>query len=193
MDLISKDDKMKIDAFNAVLRTNYRNIPYDFTKPTDIIEATIMITAEFIDMSYYCTQLSDISERLDESLEVFYPAKWMAISLGEDLKDNEMEEALENIRCTENSFYKLMERAEKKCSDIWRIVFIDFNREVRRHFFGEEEINFERVLIEDLLNNELLEVLDRMEYQYNTEKAVEDFSKHLLSALKSKQAKAVDI
>lgn len=187
MDFISKDDKAKIDALNKVLGTRYRSTPYDFTKTNDIIKATTMITAEYLDFLHYWSQLLEISEKFDESLEVFYPAKWLDLSLGKDLNDDLIEGALESIRYAEGSFHYIMERAEKNCSNIWKIVFIESNKDVRKHFFGKEELNIQKELIEDVLENELMEVVDIMEYRYNVDQATEKFAECLEYLLNSKQ------
>jgi hypothetical protein len=59
---------------------NYRTKPFDFTNTKDVIEAATYITAEYVDMSCYWGNLSEIASAFDESLEVFDPAAWMGIS-----------------------------------------------------------------------------------------------------------------
>ena len=125
---INKEQKEKILLLNKVLGTKYRTTPYDLANPKDLIEATINITAEYVDMEYYWSSLSDINSRFDETLEVFYPANWMNLSLENSTNDDNIDAAIIALNNAEETMSILMDKAEEKCTWIWELILLsDFN------------------------------------------------------------------
>ncbi|MFB6468852.1 hypothetical protein ACE38V_19020 [Cytobacillus sp. Hz8] len=180
---INKEQKEKIVLLNKVLGTRYLTTPYNLLNPKDLIEAATFITSEYVDMEYYWRSLSDINSRFDESLEVFYPAKWMNLSLKNSTNDEEIDDAIDALNSAEEAMSILMDKAEEKCKWVWELIlFLNFS-EVKKYFFGEN-VQFDDQKVNDVLEENLSEIYDGSNYKYTVEDSAKEFAKHLLNRCK---------
>lgn len=184
MAFIKKEDRENIEKLNEALGTRHRVKPYDFNNSNDIIAATIMATAEYADMSNYWSQLYNIDEAFDESLEYYRPAGWINLGLKGTTEDEDIDDAIASLNETLNSFEAIMKKAEQKCIEMWKIVLLKPKDEVLKYFFGEV-INFDRKKVEYVLEEQLIEICDSMEYDGVIENSAENFAKILKECLVS--------
>ena len=174
MDFISKENKKIIEALNEVLGTKYRTIPYDFKNPNDVVEAIKMLTAEYCDYAYYWSTLNSIEEALDETVEVFSPAAWANIGLKGSTNNKTLDMAIKNLRKTTDLLSELMESAEIKCREVWKIALNYPSDEVITYFF-ESNKRFDNVLIDKVLDN-LFEIFVTIVYDGVIETSAKNFA-----------------
>ncbi len=118
---LTAEDRKRVEKLNLALGTRYRTTPYDFNNPGDFAEALILITAEYVDFSYYWGEVSNVSECLDESIETFYPAEWQRLALGEAAR-KDIISTVNSLRSADTALFKLAEKAEKQCREIWGLA-----------------------------------------------------------------------
>ena len=164
------------------LGMNHRTKPYDFKNSNDIIEATVMVTAKYLDMTHYWIALNDVEEAFDESLEYFNPAAWINIGLKGTTNRKDFDKAIKSLRSTSDIFRELMDTTEEKCAEMWQIVFFSSPEAVKKHFFTEiDDYNQEKV-------NQALEIIFenifKIEYDGNIENSAYNFAKTLKEILK---------
>lgn len=174
MDFINKDDKEIIKFINESLGTQYRTTLYDFNNPDDVIEAVKMATAEYCDLAYYWGILNDIEESFDESIEVFSPARWANIGLKGTTENKILDKAIKSLRKTTDLFYELLEIAEDKCIEVWKVAFNHPSDKIIIYYFGSiKRYNIEE--INSALDN-LYEVFSSIEYDGVVETSAERFA-----------------
>lgn len=179
----NKEDRENIEILNAYSGLSHRVAPYDFKKDEDIIEATTMATAEYVDYAYYWGQINDVLENFDESLEYFDTASWINIGLKGTANDKLSDLAYKSLDKTEGYFSKLLNQAEEKCVHMWRIVFFNSNAKVIKHFFGKS-VRFDAEIIESIFED-FYEVVNETKYAYSIEANVKNFCKTLRAKLNS--------
>ncbi len=134
---ISKDDRDTITKLNAILGTDHRVKPYDLNNPDDFYEMVTMITAEFVDIEKYSNQLSEIEEKLDESLEYYHPDRWFKINSGEDEESDTLDQGLFSLRDTILIFDELVVKLRDRCIPLWRTILLDNPVQAQERIFGE--------------------------------------------------------
>ncbi|WP_442601810.1 hypothetical protein [Paenibacillus sp. KN14-4R] len=182
---ISKEQKEKITLLNNILGMKHRTRPFDFTKTEDIIEAVEFVTAEYVDMSRYWGMISELNSQFDESIECFYPAGWIGISQEGTTNDDELDEARDTINDTEDALRVLMDRSEIKCIEIWEFIFTTDQKAVKLHFFGQD-ITCEINILRELLEDEIFEIIDEIDYDGNIENSTMGFARNLLKKIQNK-------
>src|SRR5699024_7930424 len=100
--------KERIELLNSILGMSHRPKSYDMLNPDDLIELTEQVTAEYMDMRYYWDTISSVNSDFDESLETFYPAKWMNLTLEGNTGDDDINETITALNYAEDSMGKLM-------------------------------------------------------------------------------------
>lgn len=188
---ISKEEREKILLLNQILGMNHRSKPFDFTKKDDIIEAVELVTAEYVDMSYYWGTISNINSLLDESIEYFYPAEWMSLSLEGTTNDDDINEAINAVDNAEDALAVLMDRAEEKCKRLWELILLSNLTDVKKHFFGED-ITVDIKIVKELLEEHFFEICNEIKYDGNIENSTMKFAKGLLKFIKQKIGKSDD-
>lgn len=173
-----KEDRENIEKFNSLSGMSHRSKPYDLKKSEDIIQATIMATAEYADISHYWATLDSLVADFDESIEYYEPAAWLKIGLKGDTEDEELEEARVDLDNACESFHILMERAEEKCITMWRIVLSSPDEVVKKYFF-DKALTVEEELLEEVLQNDIFELLNNMDYDGVIEHSAANFAKEL--------------
>lgn len=178
MAFIKKEDRVNIEILNEASGTRHRTKPYDFNNSNDIIAATIMATAEYADMSSYWSQLYNIDEAFDESLEYYRPAGWLNLGLKGTTEDEDIDDAIVSLNETVNCFEKLMNKAEQNCIEMWKIALLKPKDDVLKYFFGEV-INVDIKRVEHVLEEQIAEICDSIEYDGVIENSAENFAKVL--------------
>lgn len=175
---ISKDDKEKIELLNKTLGTKHRTRPYDLSNPKDMIEAATYITAEYIDLYRYWTNIANVNSDLDESIEVFHPAKWMSITLDSTTHDERLDYVCSLLNQLEDGFSELVNEMEQKCSGIWKVILLNDFKEVKEHFLGEA-ISYDKDQANLILDEYIFEISERINYDGNIENSAKEFARGL--------------
>jgi hypothetical protein len=175
MNFNKREDRENIEKLNRLVQTAHRSKPYDLKKAEDIIEATKMATAEFIDITEYWGRLVEVDEAFDESLEYYEPAAWIKIGLKGDTENEEIEAARISLESAISSFRILMDRAEEKCITMWKVVFNCGDDKVINYFF-DEVIHVEEGVLEKVFEDDMIELLDNMEYDGVIENSAQRFA-----------------
>lgn len=134
----NKDERELIEQLNVTLGTRYRTTPFDMNKIEDIIEAVNMATAEYFDFVKYHSSTTDLEEKLDETIEVFYPHEWMKITLGEEMKNKKLQKVYSLLRQVSDLFRKIESEAETSLLNTWNYIIVSSPVEVNQYFFGKE-------------------------------------------------------
>lgn len=177
-DFIRKEDRENIKELNRFLGTKYRTRPYDMKNTKDIIEATMMATAEFVDFAYYWRTLFSLEEYFDETLEVFHPSAWVNLGLKGTTGRDDLDWATHSLQETVDVFYNLLAGAEEKCAKMWRIVFFHSHHEVKVFFFGVAR-DYDTETVEQVLTEQLFEVFTGVDYDGVVEHSARMFAREL--------------
>lgn len=188
MDLfLGAEDRELVEKLNQVMGTRYRTTPYNFKNPDDFAQALTMVTAEYIDFSYYWGEVGNVIEHLDESVETFYPAQWQKLVLGETTQ-KDIEHAVNKLHAAHNALDKLMEKAENQCQKIWFSALTSAPDEVLQKVCGEA-FRAEPEQLEKLLTFEFKYTDKSIAdiWQYNVEKTAWSFGRALKRELDAMQ------
>ena len=191
MKKLSKEDKDNIAQLNAIMGTRHREENYDIENSKDLIELVINKTAEYMDYINYVGRIDWIAECFDQSLEVFHPEKWIGITKDGTTKDEIMDETISNLKQAAISMECLADFAEEECREVWNIVMLGKNNEVREYFLGD---------VSAYTNEQLLKALDetiydiyQVDYENQVKTDAENFAKAVKTYLieQSKQEKDI--
>ena len=183
---MNSEDRENVEKLNDLLGTNHRTKPYDIKNDDDLIEMTKMITAEYVDMSHYWSELANLEENFDESLEIFNPAGWVNIGLKGSTNDDIIDDAISSLKHTTNLFGNIMDKSEEKCINVWRFILKNPIKKVHKCFFGKI-VNYNEEVINNVLSEDyIFEVSVKINYDGIVENSVKGFAENLLKALKSK-------
>jgi hypothetical protein len=174
MKYISKEESENIKKLNKILGTQHRSKPYNFKNPDDIIYATVMATAEYLDLANYWMTLYEVDESFDESLEHYDTAAWINIGLKGSTERKDIDRALSSLRKTTSVFRELMDTSEEKCTAMWYIVFFSSSSNVREHFFGQLE-DYNEATIKKALEKTIENIFE-IEYNGNVETSSRNFA-----------------
>lgn len=177
-DFMNKEDRENLKKLNRYLGTSHRTRPYDMKNPDDIIEATIMATAEYVDLAHYWSTLSHIEELFDETMEVFHPSTWVNKAKEGKASREDLIYAAMSLGETTDLFYQLMLLAEKSCTRMWRIIFYHGEDRVKAYFFGEAR-EYDEEDVERVLEGGLFDVFAELEYDGVIENSAHLFSRKL--------------
>ena len=181
MDYINKEDRENIKQLNIAFGTRHRYKPYDFKKSKDVVEAATMATAEYLDLFNYWIALNNIDEAFDESLENYNTAAWVKIGLKGATGNRKIDTAQICLQNAESYFLELLNDAEVKCADMWRIVLFDSSDSVKEHFFGKAA-NYDENNVEQALE-EVFKLTEEIEYNGDIETSAKSFAGVLYSKL----------
>lgn len=96
-------------------------------------------------------------------------------STGNQIFDN----AIKQIGSAETTFHTLMRESERKCADTWRIVLLNGNPEVIKHFFGDSVTLVDQSIWSEVLEKDLFEIFSECEYKHRVEEAANEFVQSL--------------
>lgn len=137
---ISRDDTNKIAELNAIMQTSYREVPYDLNNTKDLIEATKYITAEYMDYYYYWGKLENITEEFDRTVEVFNPQIFMGLLKDSNSGSELIDKNVNILSIASDSMLDLLEIAEDKCKNVWKVILVGNNIDAKKYFLGDDEI-----------------------------------------------------
>jgi len=72
-----KQSRERIEMINQALSMKHRSQPYDFSNIEDIKDAFMYTVAEYMDFKNYSSDLGELLEKYDESMEYYYPVTWL--------------------------------------------------------------------------------------------------------------------
>lgn len=170
----NKDSIKRLEIINAGMGTEHRTKPYDFKNANDLNEAFKFSVCEFLDYKEYWGRLSDVDENFDESVEYYDPTNWVNMSIGEEIDDKLLKQAINSISKAERAFYKLFQRSEEKCKKIFEIV-LKSDEKIQLKILGNF-YNYDDSIIEEVFNDD--EIFS-LEYIYNMEDAYENFIRYI--------------
>lgn len=113
--------KQNIKKINFSLGTKYRTVPFDMKNPEDLQEIIEQASGYYLDSLKFRWQLDELLELVDESLETFFPDRWIEISLEEALGDTPLQALYFSLRETNRNALEVREDAEKACKEAWEI------------------------------------------------------------------------
>lgn len=152
-----KKSRKRIEMINKVLNMKHRSKPYDFANIEDVKEAFMYSAAEFLDYQSYATELSDVLERYDESMEYYDPVTWLGSPLDSDKHDLKVQKAYSSLRKAADDMSALADRAEKRVVKLTEL-FLSCNKDLRMAVFGKAYI-FDKEAMEDIIE-ESIEITD---------------------------------
>lgn len=177
MGFIKKGDREKVEIINKWMGMYHRTKPYDLKKSSDLIQLTVMATAEYMDLYYYHSNIQDVCEAYDESLEHFHPDDW--INLNEDSEENDNKDIANLLAELDFTFLNVVNKAEDQCRQAWLHVCECSSEEVYKYFFGEMlDITTE---VFSAAVDETIEDISSIEYKYNIEDNTKCFAEKLRS------------
>ncbi len=173
-----KENIKKIEIMNAGMGTNHRAKPYDFKNVNDINDAFKLSVCEFLDYKEYWGILSEVDENFDESIEYYDSTNWINMSIGEEIDDKLLKQALKSLRTTESVFYKLYQRSEQRCRKMFDIV-LKSEEKIQLQILGYY-YKYDESLIDEVFDDE---GIFSLEYIYNMEEAYESFVAYINDVL----------
>lgn len=87
-------------------------------------------------MYYYHSNVQDLCESYDESLEHFHPADWINLH-DDDEEENDNKEVANLLAELDFTFLSVVNKAEDECRRAWSHVGECGSEEVFKYFFGE--------------------------------------------------------
>ncbi|MBK5252258.1 MAG: hypothetical protein JJE29_06465 [Peptostreptococcaceae bacterium] len=118
----SKDERDVLGALNDKLGTNHRGKPYDFNNKNDLKEYAILLVGRYMDYHKNWSISDSLFSELDESIELYTPLTWVAMSEEEVSGDEMILETISALGVVENNLYELCMRVEKDLKDLLKII-----------------------------------------------------------------------
>lgn len=174
---LSRKDKKDIAELNAIMGTRYRESGYNLENSEDLIEAIQNITAEYMDYIHYWSELEDVLENFDQSLEVFYPEKCFRTVKDGTTGRNLFDETMSNLYCATDNMSDLAFEAEDRCKEIWEMLFNSDKDDVKQCFLGDISNYTQEQLVEAL--EETIENIYDVDYANQIETDAESFAKKI--------------
>ncbi len=135
-----------------------------------------MITSEYMDVDYYCTQVDDVLEKYDESLEIYHPSEWLKLTQNPKTKSIFRDVHIAITKATDK-LEDLRALMKKDCEYIWTLILNEPLNEVHDHFFGEI-IDIRTINIHELLEDFFIKSAE-LEYKYNVQENAKVFANAL--------------
>lgn len=134
-----KKSRERIEMINQALNMKHRSQPYDFTNIEDIKDAFMYTVAEFMDFKNYSSELGELLEKYDESMEYYYPVTWLDSIDDKDKHDRKVQKAYSSLRKACDDMQVLADRSEKEVIKLIRHL-LSGNKEFRIDVFGKAYI-----------------------------------------------------
>jgi hypothetical protein len=163
-----KESRKRIEMINKVLNMTHRSKPYDFANIEDIKEAFMYSTGEFLDYQSYASELSELLEKYDESMEYYDPVTWLGSALDIDKHDIKVQKAYSSLRKAADDMSALSDRAEKRVVKLTQLL-LSCSKEVRKAVFGKAYI-FDAEAMEDIIEESL-----EITHTYSVEESRDSF------------------
>lgn len=180
----SSSKRDAIELLNAALGTRYRSRPYDMNNPDDVAHMVTYVTGEFMDLCHYSSEIGSLLEHLDESIETYYPAEWIAADLKIDDVETDIpiRKAYFQLCATEDNIIKARDEAAARCKEIWRLFLANplYSDKVQK------VVDVEKIPVPDmkLLNEiDIIELAIDIDWPYTVERSAKQFGRSLLKAV----------
>lgn len=177
--LFDRENLEKIKLLNEKSGMSHRTKPYDLNNLKDLDELLKFKVCAFLDYQEYELTIDDVLEHFDESMEYYDTATWLNGSIETNNPDKLLEKCYYSIRKAADDFNKLTQRTEKECKEALYTV-INGSEEIQKSILGftvKKGIN-----LDEIIENVFDEIAD-LEYEYNMEKAYENFKTYLREKL----------
>jgi len=170
-----RENLEKIKLLNEKAGMSHRTKPYDLNNIKDLDELLKYKVCAFWDYKEYQMTIDDVLDHFDESMEYYDTATWLDFSISTNKPDKLLQKCYKSLRKATDDFLELTQRAEKECKEVLYIV-ADSDEETQKSILGfavKKTKNFNEI-IENIFD----EITD-LEYEYNMEKAYENFKTFL--------------
>lgn len=166
-----RENMQKIEILNAKSGMSHRTKPYDINNIEDIDELLKYKVCSFLDYHEYEMTIADTLEHFDESMEHYDTATWLDFSMGTNKPDKLLQKCYKSLRKAADDFLDLSQRAEIECKEALNMV-INCDEKTQTSVLGFTVKKTENLT--ETLENIFEEITD-LEYEYNMEKAYENF------------------
>ncbi len=188
MSFMKKEDRERVKIFNQILGTHHRTKPYDWKKPEDIIEAVTMTMAEFVDITFMDSLLSDMDDEMDEMIECYHANEWTKITTGETWDNVELQAAMETLATASDAMKDLADATEETMQDVLALLFFTAPQAVRDHFFTTGW-QFDTEAVEHVIEDELAEIALGIDHDGVIEHSAQRYSQALERRIKGWRSK----
>ena len=171
-----------IEKLTRLLARRNRSRSFDLKNTEDIIEATVKATIEYVNMCDCWFRLIALREDFDKSLECCEPSVWIRTNTTGETETEDIEDVRFNFEGASESLHSIMCSSEQKCITLWKVVLKSSKDEVKKYFLGEV-IDVEEDVLDDVLENNMFNLINTMEFDGVVEHSVENFSKELKKVL----------
>lgn len=165
-------DVENTQILNEALHMSHRVKPYDMNDIADIQEKFKMLVAEYLDYFHYCSEVDDILERFDESMEHYDPSAWSERKPSTKKGSNLVLKTYKSIRDSSECLYELSSTKEKECKDLLEAI-LKMDDETKIKVLGKAYL-WDETVLEDIFEN-----ITEIEYQYNIEDSLKAFIRHI--------------
>jgi len=170
--MFDKENAENIEKINAGLGMRHRSTPYDLTNPDDLAQAFLLTVAACMDYRRYWRKLEGIAEEFDESVEHYDTATWIDMGYAPEKADELAFEAAGTVAETADLFHMLMERGDRNCAAILKVI-LSASADVQKKVFGTAYAIPANEL--DAQIEELFEGLDETDVHYEMGKNRDEF------------------
>lgn len=165
-----KQSRERIEMINQALNMKHRSQPYDFSNIDDIKDAFKYTVAEFMDFKNYSSDLGELLEKYDESMEYYYPVTWLDNTEDKDKHDRKVQKSYSSLRKAGVDMQVLADRSEKEVIKLIRHL-LSGSKEFRIGIFGKSYI------YDDDKMTEIIESSCEITDTYSVEKSRDSFIK----------------
>lgn len=163
-----KQSRERIEMINQALSMKHRSQPYDFTNIEDIKDAFMYTVAEYMDFKDYSSELGELLEKYDESMEYYYPVTWLDSIDDKDKHDRKILKAYSSLRKAGDDMQVLAERSKNEVIKLIRLL-LSGSKEFRIGVFGKAYI------YDDVKMSEIIDSSYDILNTYSVEKSHESF------------------
>lgn len=164
----SKSEIEIINFLNENLGTNHRHKPYDFKNKKDLKEYVTFLIGKFMDYRKYWMISASLSEELDESIELYTPLTWMAMTEDNILGDEKILETISALGVVEENLSNLFMETEEELKKMIEII-MEVPDEVQK-FIWNDVFHFDSDKLESLFEH-----IFEVPYTYTIPESVEAF------------------
>ncbi len=165
----------KIKLLNEKAGMSHRTKPYDLNNITDLDELFKYRVCAFLDYHEYEMTLGDVLEHFDESMEYYDTATWLDLSVSTNKPDKLLQKCYKSLRKAADDFLELAQRAENECKEVLYII-ADSDKETQKSILGFTVKKTDNL---NEITEDIFDEITDLEYEYNMEKAYENFKTFL--------------
>jgi len=164
----SKDERQFIDFLNKNLGTQHRNKPYDFNNKEDLKDLMILLVGKYMDFRKYWSKCDDLYGELDESIELYTPLTWAAMTNSDISGDKIILQTISALGVVESNLSDLYMQTEAELKELIGII-MKKSDEIQNHIWNGI-YHFDEKAFENLFNK-----VGEAEYTYSIDESFKLF------------------